>query len=58
LELVPIAYRGDVKMLKRLKIPVKLKMPDAFGAPTVGVDIDRGAIKSVQVSQSVGDYTR
>ena|SRR5215210_1980461 len=28
-----------------------------FGAPAVGLDIDRGAIKAVQVSQSGGSYT-
>ena len=47
-------------MLQRLKGPLKMpdiKAPALFKSPAVGLDIDRGAIKAVQVSQSGGAYT-
>lgn len=44
----------DMKALERLKIPNKLKVPDVFRASAVGLDIDRGAIKAVQVSRGGG----
>lgn len=38
-------------MLERLR-----RVPTMLGAPAVGLDIDRGAIKAVQVSQGGGGY--
>ncbi len=47
-----------IKGLGRLRVPDAFKAPGAvFGAPAVGLDIDRGALKAVQVSQGGGSYT-
>lgn len=46
-------------MLQKLRGPLKvpeIKAPALFRTPSVGLDIDRGAIKAVQVSQG-GAYT-
>jgi type IV pilus assembly protein PilM len=39
----------------QLKVP-NIKAPTFFKTPAVGLDIDRGAIKAVQVSRSSGSY--
>ena len=39
----------------QLKVP-NIKAPAFFKTPAVGLDIDRGAIKAVQVSRSSGSY--
>jgi type IV pilus assembly protein PilM len=43
-----------MKVLERFGVPEAL---GAFRGSAVGLDIDRGAIKAVQVSQSAGNYT-
>ncbi len=52
--MVPAADGSDMKVLERFRVPDAL---GGFGASAVGLDIDRGAIKAVQVSQSSGNYT-
>src|SRR5918997_6506127 len=39
----------------QLRVP-NLQAPSFFKTPAVGLDIDRGAIKAVQVSRSPGSY--
>ncbi len=46
-----------IKGLGRLRVPGAFKAPAVFGGPAVGLDIDRGALKAVQVSRGGGNYT-
>ncbi len=46
-----------IKGLGGLRVPGAFKVPAVFGAPAVGLDIDRGALKAVQVSRGGGNYT-
>jgi type IV pilus assembly protein PilM len=48
---------GRLRVPERLGLPDALRIPPVFGTPAVGLDIDRGALKAVQVSRGGGNYT-